>query len=84
MFRGRHNREVRKRVLQQVLSGVSDANIRFDDLRTLLAALGFAERVRGDHHIFNKAEVAEILNTAAWFPGEAVSSQTGSGRHRSI
>jgi hypothetical protein len=53
---------VRKRVLQQILSGASDANVRFDDLRSLLAGLGFAERVRGDHHIFSKTDVAEILN----------------------
>ena len=53
---------MRKRVLQQVLSGASDANIRFDDLRTLLIHLGFEERIRGDHHIFSKSGVEEILN----------------------
>jgi hypothetical protein len=53
---------VRLRVLQQVLSGASDANVRFEDLRSLLAALGFAERIRGDHHIFSKGGIAEILN----------------------
>ncbi len=53
---------VRKRVLQQILSGASDANVRFEDLRSLLAGLGFAERIRGDHHIFSKTGVAEILN----------------------
>jgi len=46
----------------QVLQGTSDANIRFEDLRTILRALGFAERIRGDHHIFSKPGVAEILN----------------------
>jgi len=30
-------RKVRKRLLQQILSGASDANIRFEDLRSLLA-----------------------------------------------
>ena len=57
-----HNERVRKGVLQQILSGASDANIRFDDLRSLLTKLGFAERVRGGHHIFSKNEVTEILN----------------------
>ncbi len=28
----------------------------------MLLHLGFAERIRGDHHIFTKANVAEILN----------------------
>lgn len=53
---------VRKRVLQQVLQGTADANIRFEDLRSLLSALGFTERIRGDHHIFSRADIAEILN----------------------
>jgi hypothetical protein len=55
-------RVVRKQLLLQVLSGTANANIRFDDLRSLLTALGFVERVRGSHHIFTKAEVLEILN----------------------
>ncbi len=53
---------MRKRVLQQILSGAADANVRFEDLRSLLSGLGFVERIRGDHHIFSKTEVAEILN----------------------
>ena len=53
---------MRKRVLQQILSGASDANVRFEDLRSLLTGLGFAERIRGDHHIFSKTGIAEILN----------------------
>jgi hypothetical protein len=53
---------VRKQLLLKVLSGNADANIHFDDLRSLLKALGFAERVNGSHHIFTKPDVAEILN----------------------
>jgi hypothetical protein len=34
----------------------------FEDLRSLLAGLGFAERIRGVLHIFSKTGVAEILN----------------------
>jgi hypothetical protein len=37
-----NNVYVRKRVLLQVLRGTADANIRFEDLRSLLGALGFA------------------------------------------
>jgi predicted RNA binding protein YcfA (HicA-like mRNA interferase family) len=55
-------RTVRKHVLLQVLRGTADANIRFDDLRSLLTALGFIERVKGSHHIFAKPDVTEILN----------------------
>jgi hypothetical protein len=49
-------------VLQRVLLGRSDANIAFADLRGLLQALGFDERIRGDHHIFTRDGVAEIVN----------------------
>jgi hypothetical protein len=55
-------KEVRKQILLQVLQGNADANIRFEDLRSLLKALGFAERIKGSHHIYTKPEVAEILN----------------------
>ncbi|MBI4672234.1 MAG: type II toxin-antitoxin system HicA family toxin [Chloroflexi bacterium] len=50
------------KILQQVLSGKSDANIRFDDLRNLLMRLGFEERTRGSHHVFRKAGVEERIN----------------------
>jgi hypothetical protein len=56
------NAYVRKRILLQVLQGTADANIRFEDLRSLVSALGFVERIRGDHHIFSKSGVSEILN----------------------
>lgn len=50
------------KTLQRVIDGKSDANIRFDDLRALLDYLGFTERVRGDHHIYTREGVDEILN----------------------
>ena len=49
-------------VLVRVLRGSSDASIRFDDLRALLRRLGFAERIKGSHNIFNREGVEEILN----------------------
>ncbi len=52
----------RDKVLEQVLSGQADANIDFADLRHLLKRLGFAERMKGSHHIFTKEDVEEILN----------------------
>jgi hypothetical protein len=53
------------KTLDRVLKGNADANIRFDDLRALLGHLGFAERIRGGHHIFSREGVAEILNLQA-------------------
>ena len=51
-----------KGILEKVLTGLSDKNIRFSELRNLVLSLGFDERIKGDHHIFTKAGVAEILN----------------------
>lgn len=44
------------------MSGTADANISFVGLCQCLRQLGFDERVRGDHHIFTKVGVEEILN----------------------
>ena len=48
--------------LLAVLSGLRDNNIRFTDLCGILESLGFQCRVRGDHHIYYKSGIAEILN----------------------
>ena len=50
------------RIIDRILRGTSDANIRFGELRRLLLHLEFSERVRGSHHIFTRRDVEEILN----------------------
>ena len=50
------------KIVQRILSGASDTNIAFSDLKSLLLHLGFDERIRGDHHIFTRDDVEEILN----------------------
>ena len=50
------------KIRDKVLSANADANIAFSDLCNLLQRLGFDERIRGDHHIFSREGVAEILN----------------------
>ena len=51
-----------EKLLQRILQGTSDANIPFAGLCRLLETLGFVERVKGDHHIFTREGVEEILN----------------------
>ena len=51
-----------ERLLQTILGGRSDANIRFSELRTLMGYLGFEERIRGSHHLFDKEGILEIVN----------------------
>ncbi|MFI5361145.1 MAG: type II toxin-antitoxin system HicA family toxin [Elusimicrobiota bacterium] len=50
------------KTLRAVMSGAADANIRFYDLCRLLQAVGFRRRIRGDHYIFVRDGVVEILN----------------------
>ena len=47
---------------EKILSGRSDANIRFEDLRSFLLRLGFAERTRGSHYMFRREGVRELIN----------------------
>lgn len=51
-----------EKILESVLGGRADANVRFNDLRRLLLRLGFSERVRGDHFIYARSGVMEIIN----------------------
>ena len=60
-----------EKLLFRILRGTSDANIPFDGMRTLLQNLGFRERTRGDHHIFTREGVEEILNLQPRSGGKA-------------
>jgi len=51
-----------KKLLLKILQGTSDANISFSGICRLMRELGFNERIRGDHHIFFKEGIEEILN----------------------
>lgn len=51
-----------QKVLEKILDGSADHNIPFRDLCSLLEQLGFSKRIKGDHHIFSREGVAEILN----------------------
>ncbi|MCL0042605.1 type II toxin-antitoxin system HicA family toxin [Thermodesulfovibrionales bacterium] len=45
------------------------------DLRKLILRLGFDERIKGDHHIFTKDGVAEIMNIQPLKDGKAKAYQ---------
>ena len=51
-----------EKLLQKILTGTSDNNIKFSELSQLLKKLGFEERVKGDHYIFTKGNIEEIIN----------------------
>jgi hypothetical protein len=50
------------RFWKRLMSAQADADISFADLCAFLGRLGIDERVRGDHHIFTRPGVDEILN----------------------
>ena len=52
----------RDRLIAEILSGRADANVAFDELRSLLASFGFEERTKGSHHVFRRAGVEERIN----------------------
>jgi len=49
------------KLLIRILTGSFDASISFVDLCQLLMKFGFNERIKGDHHIFSKNEILEII-----------------------
>ena len=51
-----------RKILDALFSGSRDANIRFHDLQRILAALDFEEHIRGDHFIYSRDDVVEIIN----------------------
>ena len=51
-----------QKALLAILSGTQDASIQFSDLQTVLERLGFQLRIKGDHFIYTKDGVEEIIN----------------------
>ena len=51
-----------EKIIEKLLRGESDANVRFADLCQVLEAKGFRIRVSGSHHIFTKTGVVERIN----------------------
>lgn len=51
-----------EKLFLMILSGTSDTNISFSDLRKALEIMGFQERIKGDHFIYTKDGVEEIIN----------------------
>jgi len=65
----------KRKILDKILSGTSDSNIQFNKLCSLLEELGFSKRIRGDHFIFYKYGVEEIINIQSLKNGKAKAYQ---------
>jgi len=68
-------KKIDKQTLDEVLTGLSDNNIRFSDLRKLILSFEFYERIKGDHHILTKSGVVEIINLQPLKDGRAKAYQ---------
>jgi hypothetical protein len=64
-----------EKLLKRILAGRADANIAFDELRGLLSRLGYAEHIKGAHHIFRVAGRPEIIDIQPQKYGEAKAYQ---------
>lgn len=51
-----------EKLLLSILSGTRDKNLLFSDLRTVLERLGFQCQIKGDHFIYTKDGIEEIVN----------------------
>lgn len=53
---------MRKKIINKILDYRNDNNIDFNDLLSLLNQFGFNNRIKGDHFIFFKKGIDEIIN----------------------
>ena len=51
-----------EKLLLRILCGTQDSNITFSDLEKVLTILGFVVRIKGDHFIYTRDDIAEIIN----------------------
>lgn len=51
-----------EKLMQSIMSGTQDRNIKFADLQKILDVLGFQCRIKGDHFIYWKDGIDEIIN----------------------
>ena len=51
-----------EKILQEIMCGFKDRSIRFAELQKILEALGFKCRSKGDHFIYYREGVDEIIN----------------------
>jgi hypothetical protein len=51
-----------RKFFERLMRGECDTDIDFTELCGLLTYFSFQERIKGDHHIFTKDGVVEIIN----------------------
>lgn len=51
-----------EKLFMSIMSGTQDSSISFSDLQKVLTLLGFTVRIKGDHFIYTKDGIEEIIN----------------------
>lgn len=51
-----------EKLLLSILCGTKDTNIDFADLRKVLDIMSFSCRIKGDHFIYTRTDIEEIIN----------------------
>jgi predicted RNA binding protein YcfA (HicA-like mRNA interferase family) len=51
-----------EKLMVSLMSGNHDNNIKFSDLQKILNILGFQCRIKGDHFIYSRNDINEIIN----------------------
>ena len=51
-----------EKLLAALMSGTKDKNFLFSDLQAILDRLGFQVRIKGDHFIYTREGIDEIIN----------------------
>lgn len=72
-----------EKVLPSILSGTRDRNILFTDLQAVLNRLGFQCHIKGDHFIYTKDGVEEIINIQP-IGSKALSGEAGTKHYPSV
>ena len=52
-----------EKLLLRILCGTQYSNVAFSDLQKVLTILGFVVRIKGDHFIYTRDDIDEIINT---------------------
>lgn len=50
------------KIISDIISAGKDSNIKFKDLQRVLDVMGFRCRIKGDHFIYYKDGIDEIIN----------------------
>lgn len=51
-----------EKLLLRIICGTQDSNVAFSDLQKVLTVLGFVVRIKGDHFIYTRDDIDEIIN----------------------